>query len=287
MRCRRSWCYDDFDLRPYRIRPENAKGKGAMSDEAKPATNALAVSFAISCCLIALAGQFVLAALVVLLGLGRSPPRLHLASADPWLVNLGLLGAFGLQHSGMARTGFKRNWLHILPPYLERSLYAGMSGLVLLVLCAIWQPLPGEAIWRLPEWVAGIALSGAVCSGLCGAQFDLLQFVGLRQAWHANTSETADHLRIAGAYRFVRHPMMACLFLFFWAQPLMTPTLALLSGGMTVYILIGIQLEERDMLRRFGAVYAAYRQQVPAFIPWRRPVPPASHPPRDVAAGHS
>jgi protein-S-isoprenylcysteine O-methyltransferase Ste14 len=76
---------------------------------------------------------------------------------------------------------------------------------------------------------------------------------------------------LVGPYRFVRHPLMACLLVFLWAQPVMTPTLALLSGGLTVYILIGVLLEERDLLRRFHPDYAIYRRRVPALIPWRRP----------------
>ncbi len=68
---------------------------------------------------------------------------------------------------------------------------------------------------------------------------------------------------------------MVCLLVFLWAQPVMTPTLAMLSGGLTLYIVLAIPLEERDLLRRFGSAYEDYRRRVPAFIPWRRPADPA------------
>src|SRR5262249_9007457 len=83
---------------------------------------------------------------------------------------------------------------------------------------------------------------------------------------------------VLGPYRYVRHPQMALQLVIFWCQPVMTWTLALLSGGLTVYTAVGLLLEERDLLRRFGSAYAEYRRQVPALIPWRRPAAPAPPP---------
>jgi protein-S-isoprenylcysteine O-methyltransferase Ste14 len=254
-----------------------------MSGRATPATKVLALA----CVVTAFAGQLALVVFVVLLGLDQPPPSLLRTAGNPWLIDASWLIVFGLQHSGMARAGFKRNWTRVFPPHLERSLYDGMSGLVLLGLCLTWQPLPGEALWRLPPWVLGIGLAGAAGSTLCCSRFDQFQFFGLRQAWRPNAPEIPDELQITGAYRFVRHPMMACLLVFFWAQPVLTPALALLSGGMSLYILIAVQMEERDLVRRFGSAYESYRRRVPAFVPWRRPVPPARHPSRDLAAGGS
>src|SRR5438132_2015534 len=98
--------------------------------------------------------------LVVLLGLdefSREP-----ISSWPWLINLGWLILFAMQHSGMARAGFKKQWTRIIPPQFERSIYAGVSGMLLLGLALTWQPLPGEPLWRLPVWVLAIALAGAL-----------------------------------------------------------------------------------------------------------------------------
>jgi protein-S-isoprenylcysteine O-methyltransferase Ste14 len=71
---------------------------------------------------------------------------------------------------------------------------------------------------------------------------------------------------------------MACTLVLLWVQPVMPPTLALLSGGLTLYVGVGLTLEERDQLRRFGPAYEVYRRRVPALVPWRRPAPPATFP---------
>ncbi len=174
--------------------------------------------------------------------------------------------------------------MRIGSPDLERSCYTAASGLLLLGLSCTWQPIPGGELWRLPDWVAGIGLIGIVTSALLCLHFDALEFFGLRQAWRG-TGKDQDELRITGVYRLVRHPMMSCLLAFFWVQPHMMSTLALLGGGMSVYILIGITLEERDMRRRFGSVYEAYRLRVPALVPWRLPAPAARHAAREFVAG--
>src|SRR5262249_20180457 len=98
---------------------------------------------------------------------------------------------------------------------------------------------------------------------------------GLRQA--LGREEPADRLLVRGPYRFIRHPLMTCLLVFLWAQPIMTPGLALLTGGLTGYIFLGTILEERDLMRRFPPGYSEYRRRVPAIIPWRRPAPHAEY----------
>lgn len=216
----------------------------------------------IICYVLAIAGQVAFSVLVVLLGLDAFS-REPFPSPWPWLTNLGWLLFFALQHSGMARTGFKKRWTRIISPTLERSIYSGTSGMLLVGLSLTWQPLPGEPLWRLPVWVLGIASAGIVGMGLCCIAFDHFGFVGLRQP--------QETLRIVGPYRFLRHPLMLCQLVFLWAQPVMSPTLALLSGGMTLYIVLAIPLEEGDMRKRFGSAYEEYRRRVPALIPWPKP----------------
>lgn len=223
-------------------------------------------AIALSCYIVAVLGQVAFTVLVILLGLD-SLDREPLPAYWPWLIDLSWLGLFALQHSGMARAGFKKWWTRIVPPHLERSLYVGLSGLVLLGLSLTWQPMPGEPLWRLPTWFLGIGLAGALGMGWCCLAFDHFGFFGIR------TEE--ETLRIVGPYRFLRHPLMACQIVFLWAQPVMSPTLAVLSGGLTLYIVLAIPLEEGDLRRRFGSAYEEYRRRVPAFLPWRRPVPPS------------
>jgi protein-S-isoprenylcysteine O-methyltransferase Ste14 len=196
-----------------------------------------------------------------------------LSGAWPWLIDLGWLTAFGVQHSGMARAGWKHRLAALLPMRLERSLYAAVSGLILVGLAVGWQPLPGEPIWHGPACLIIIPLGAAAGLILINLRFDHLGLFGMRQVWEP--APLAEQLLVLGPYRYVRHPLMACLLVVLWAQPVMTATLAVLSGGLSAYILVGLVFEERELLRQFGPAYSTYRQQVPAVVPWRRPVAPA------------
>lgn len=228
---------------------------------------------AVACYVVALAGAAALAALVLLLGLDLSPPIAALP--HPWMVNLGWLVLFGIQHTGMARAGFKRFWTRIVPPTLERSLYAALAGLVLIGLGLTWQKLDGGPLWRLPRGLVVLSLTAAAGLAYVNLRFDHLGLFGVRQAWQQDVPEL---LLVVGPYRYVRHPLMACLVGFLWLQPVMPPGLALLGAGLSAYIALGLWFEERDLRRRFGAAYDAYRRRVPALLPWRPPVSPAVYP---------
>jgi protein-S-isoprenylcysteine O-methyltransferase Ste14 len=237
---------------------------------------AAAKTVAVFCYALALAGAGALALLVVLLGLDAWPVRTPRPGVAPWLVDVGWLVLFGGQHSGMARQGFKAFWTRLVPARLERSLYAALSGLVLLGLAWTWQPVPGEPFWTGPPWISIVAAAAALGLVLVNLRFDHAGLFGLRQAWE--TTPAPDPLLVVGPYRYLRHPLMACLLVFLWTQPVMSPTLALLGGGLTAYIVAGIILEERDLLRRFGPAYTAYRRRVPALVPWRKPAPRGVYP---------
>ena len=213
---------------------------------------------------------------VVLLGLDALPERTALPGAWPWVIDAGWLMLFAVQHSGMARYGFKQGWARVVPPALERAVYVAVSGLLLVGLTFTWQPLPGKALWHLPAWFAAVGLAGLGAGAAVMAQLDQGRFFGLRPV-SASDPEDADELRIVGPYRYVRHPLMTCTLVSLWGLPVMSPTLALLSAGLTVYILFALRLEEGELQRRFGAAYAEYRRRVPALLPWRSPVPRAVH----------
>jgi protein-S-isoprenylcysteine O-methyltransferase Ste14 len=190
-------------------------------------------------------------------------------------VDVGGLLLFAAQHSGMARAGFKRVWLRVVPRPLERSVYASLSGLLCLGLALTWQPLPGPSLWAGPAWLVLVALAAGLGLAAVNASFDHLGLFGVRQAWG---DDRPERLLVRGPYRWLRHPLMACLLVFLWAQPHMPPALLLLSGGLTLYIVLGVALEERDLLRRFGVAYEDYRRRVSALLPWRRPAPAAEYP---------
>ena len=186
----------------------------------------------------------------------------------PWLNNIGLILLFALQHSGMARQTFKKVIVRWIPATLERSLYVAMSGIVVGMLAFFWHPLPGEPFSEGPDWINAISLLGALGVIVCCWWTDLPGFLGLRQATTGN-AELHEPFRMDGPYRFVRHPLMLCLLVFLWARPIMPPELLMMNVGLTIYILIAIRLEERDLVREFGADYENYRKKVPALIPYR------------------
>lgn len=192
-------------------------------------------------------------------------------------VDLALVALFGLQHSVMARPGFKRRLAALLPAPLERSTFVLASGLVLALLYWFWRPIPailwevGSPAGRTAIWTV-YALAWAVA---ILATFVLSHpwLFGLSQvaAWRRGEEEAPLDLRTPGLYRLVRHPMTAGLIVAFWATPRMTAGHLILAIGMTVYCLIGTWFEERDLLRILGERYRAYRRRVPSLLPWPRP----------------
>ncbi len=226
---------------------------------------------AVVCYVVAVVGAGALAARVLALGAGFTPPSAAGAAPWSWIVDLSWLTAFGVQHSVMARDGFKHRWTHIVPAHLERSIYAAVSGLLLLGMALTWQPIPGPEWWRGPLCLAPLPLIPLLGLVLVNLRFDHAGLFGLRQAWARNKPQPPERLLIVGPYRYIRHPLMACLLAFLWAAPVMSPSLALLSGGLTAYIAVGVFFEERDLMRRFYPLYAAYRRRVSAVLPWRRP----------------
>ena len=224
-----------------------------------------------ACYLLALVGGGALAGRVLLLGAGFATETLSFPAPWPWAVDLTWLTLFGVQHSVMAREAFKRRWMRLVPPRLERSSYAALSGLLLLGMSLTWQPIPGLIWWHGPLILLALPLIAGAGLVLVNFHFDHAGLFGLRQAWSADRPAPPERLLVVGPYRYIRHPLMACLLGFLWLQPVMPPTLALLSGGLTLYMAVGVFFEERDLLRRFHPHYAAYRRRVPALIPWRLP----------------
>lgn len=192
------------------------------------------------------------------------------------LIDLGLLGLFAVQHSVMARAGFKRVWTRVVPPVVEHATYVLASSLALLVLFALWQPL-GGTVWRIESTAGVAALYTVFALGwavLLAATFliDHFELFGLRQAWdHLRGRETRQHRFVTpGLYRHVRHPIYVGWLLIFWATPNMTVSHLLFALATTGYILVGMRLEERDLVRQFGERYRRYQREVPMLLPFTR-----------------
>jgi protein-S-isoprenylcysteine O-methyltransferase Ste14 len=227
----------------------------------------LARTLAVACYLAALAGAGLFGLFVLGSGLDLWPgPRLF-SSGFPWLIDAGWLVLFGVQHSVMARESFKRAWTRIVPSWLERSIYAALSGVLVGIVPFVWQPLPGGPLWRLPLGLVVVPLLAALGVSLVNLSQDHPELFGLRQAWHPDATSEPEKLIVTGPYRFVRHPLAACVLVFLWAQPVMRPGLTLLAAGLSGYIALGIVLEERDLARRFGPDYDRYRRRVPRLVP--------------------
>lgn len=200
-----------------------------------------------------------------------SAPEVPLGQA--LLINALLLGVFAVQHSLMARPAFKRWWTRIVPEPVERSTYVLFSSLALILLFAYWQPM-GGVVWSVEHPAGQAALYALFAFGWALVlvstflinHFDLF---GLRQVWLYLRGRDYAPLRFVtpGPYRLVRHPLYVGWFFAFWATPTMTIAHLVFAIATTLYILIAIQLEERDLLRFHGEDYAAYRRQVPMLIP--------------------
>lgn len=195
------------------------------------------------------------------------------ALAAAILIDLGLLGLFAVQHSVMARQGFKRWLTRFVPEPAERSTYVLASSVALLLLFWQWQPI-GGVVWQLESDVAralayGVYAIGWVTVLLCTFLINHFDLFGLRQSWLALVDRPYTPLRFGtpSLYRLVRHPLYVGWLLTFWATPTMTATHLLFALATTAYILMAIQLEERDLVRMHGESYVAYRRRVPMLIP--------------------
>jgi methanethiol S-methyltransferase len=205
------------------------------------------------------------------------PKSLDSPAADPWptalAIDLALLSLFALQHSVMARQGFKRWWTRIVPKSVERSTFVVFATAALALLLWQWRPMP-EVIWNVTNPVAVAVIHGLFWFGwgvLLLSTFLLNHFelFGLRQVaarmmgW--NTPE--PQFRTPFLYKRVRHPLYLGFVIAFWAAPTMTMGHLLFAVACTGYILIGIWFEERDLVNMFGEKYRSYRRQVSMLIP--------------------
>ena len=190
-------------------------------------------------------------------------------------VNLALLGVFAIQHSVMARPGFKRLWTRIVPPAIERSTYVLLASLVLILLFWQWRPIPA-LIWTVTDPRGILALQVVFWLGwliLLMSTFLLNHFelFGLQQVFTsaARRDLPTPQFRTPLFYRYVRHPLYLGFLISFWATPVMSAGHLLFSAGASGYILVGIWFEERDLIAVFGDRYRRYREQVGMLLPLR------------------
>jgi methanethiol S-methyltransferase len=189
------------------------------------------------------------------------------------IVNVVVLGIFAVQHSVMARQGFKRVWTRIVPQSVERSTFVVFATAAVALLLWQWRPMP-DVIWSVQDPIAVGVIHGVFWLGwgiLLLSTFLLNHFelFGLRQvlARLMGWKLPEPQFRTPLLYKRVRHPLYLGFVLGFWAAPTMTMGHLLFAVATTGYILIGIFFEERDLINMFGDQYRNYRRQVSMLIP--------------------
>ena len=189
------------------------------------------------------------------------------------LVNLVLMSIFAVQHSGMARQGFKRLFVRFASPAIERSTYVLLASLTLILLFWQWQPIP-TTVWNLENPIlAGSATAGGFVGWLIVLYSTFLishfELFGLTQvvAHFAGRIAAPVKFKTPGLYRLIRHPIYLGFIVAFWSTPTMTLGHLLFASVTTAYIFVGIYLEERDLVAIFGNEYRRYRQRVAMLVP--------------------
>ena len=195
--------------------------------------------------------------------------------AQALIINILLMSLFAVQHSVMARKPFKRWWTRFVPATIERSTYVLLASLVLILLFALWHPLP-QIVWAIanPQLAAammGVSFAGWLLVLVSSFLINHFELFGLHQVAINLAGRTMPEPRFKtpALYKLVRHPIYLGFIVAFWAAPVMTVGHLLFAAVTTAYIFVGIFLEERDLIHLFGEEYKRYRAQVGMLIPFR------------------
>ncbi len=206
-------------------------------------------------------------------------------------VDAALSLAFFVQHSGMIRRPFENRMSRIVPGYLHRALYAVASGLVLWAVMLLWQPAGPIVAGVGPpmRWLLRALFVVAAAGFLWGLRsLDALDGFGARpiRAHLRGAAPAEPGLAVRGPYRWVRHPLYTAVLVMIWAAPDVTADRLLFNVMWTVWIVVAVRLEERDLVAEFGDGYRRYQRQVPMLLPTRRPsVSRTQQPPSRAGSG--
>lgn len=189
------------------------------------------------------------------------------------LINAALLMVFVIQHTVMARPAFKAWLVRYIPKPVERSTFVLAASAALALLFWQWRPAPrviwsAEATW-LRAALSAISLAGwgtVLLASFMVSHFDLF---GLRQTWlrFRDRAYRPVGFRLVGLYKIVRHPLMMGFLIAFWSTPDLTVGHLFFALMVSLYIMMGVWFEERDLVREHGENYLRYRRAVRAVVP--------------------
>lgn len=199
-------------------------------------------------------------------------------TAAPWpqklLIDTGLLALFALQHSVMARQGFKRLWTRLVPQPVERSTYVLLASAALLLLFHFWRAMP-RVVWQVDNAGSRLILHSLFVLGwmtvlVSTFLIDHFDLMGLKQVWTywAGRPYQPPGFQTPGLYRWVRHPIYLGFIVAFWSTPVMTIGHLYFAAMCTLYIMVAIQFEERDLVAFHGDAYRLYQSGVSMLTPW-------------------
>ena len=196
--------------------------------------------------------------------------------SEALIVNLLLMSVFAIQHSVMARKQFKQWWTQFVPKSVERSTYVLLASLTLALLFWQWRPIP-TAMWQvtnpdIASIILGVSFVGWLIVLTSTFLINHFELFGLHQVANnlAGRPMAPPRFRTPLYYNFVRHPIYLGFIIAFWAAPTMTVGHLLFAAVTTAYIVVGILLEERDLVDLFGDDYRRYKDRVSMLVPWRK-----------------
>jgi protein-S-isoprenylcysteine O-methyltransferase Ste14 len=254
----------------------------AISDDVKsnPAGRVIALLYGITAYLVFFATFLYAIGFVLGLVVPKTIDSGPVASmTEALIVDLVLMSVFAIQHSVMARRQFKQWWTQYVPKPVERSTYVLLASLALVLLFWQWRPIPA-VVWQVTDPQMAFVLTGLSLLGwliVLTSTFLINHFelFGLHQVANNLSGQPMPNPRFRTPlyYKFVRHPIYLGFIIAFWSAAVMTIGHLLFAAVTTAYIVVGILLEERDLVDLFGDDYRRYKQRVSMLVPWRRSSP--------------